>query len=120
MEYFDIENATEEEIKRHIREIKILLSELTMLSKSIREYLTGLHNTIDCDVSEINITDHAVVRFLERVKGIDVEKHRDEIRAIVQSGVRFNAPFVVYNKARYVLNGSSVLTVLEKNHRFTH
>ena len=60
------------------------------------------------------ITDHAVVRYLERVKGIDVEAARAEIAAIVSRGVQLGAQSVVLGGMRYRLEGHHVVTVIEK------
>lgn len=34
----------------------------------------------------VDVSDHAVVRWLERVCGVDIEKYRAEIRAAVAAG----------------------------------
>lgn len=60
------------------------------------------------------ITDHAVVRYLERVKGIDVEAVRAEIAAIVGRGVQLGAQSVILDGMRYRLEGHHVVTVIEK------
>ena len=35
---------------------------------------------------QLDVSDHAVVRWLERVCGVDIEKYRDEIRAAFAAG----------------------------------
>lgn len=67
------------------------------------------------------ITDHAVLRYLERVKGIDVEAVKREmdtpsLRAAVgigASGLRLS------NGAKLVIDGGSVVTVLPAGHHIT-
>ena len=60
------------------------------------------------------ITDHAVVRYLERVKGIDVQAVRDEIAEVVRRGVSLGAQSVLLDGMRYRLEGNYVVTVVEK------
>lgn len=60
------------------------------------------------------ITDHAVVRYLERVKGIDIEATRSEIAEIVRRGVGLGAQSVILDGMRYRLDGHHVVTVVEK------
>lgn len=60
------------------------------------------------------ITDHAVVRYLERVKGIDIEAARVEIADIVRRGVKLGAQSVLLDGMRYRLEGNFVVTVVEK------
>ena len=60
------------------------------------------------------ITDHAVIRYLERVKGIDVEAVRAEIADVVRRGVIHGAQSVLLDGMRYRLEGHHVVTVIEK------
>lgn len=60
------------------------------------------------------ITDHAVVRYLERVKGIDIDATRSEIADIVRRGVSLGAQSVILDGMRYRLEGNFVVTVMEK------
>lgn len=60
------------------------------------------------------ITDHAVIRYLERVKGIDIEATRREIAAIVRQGVGLGAQSVILGGMRYRLEGPHVVTVVKK------
>lgn len=58
------------------------------------------------------VTDHAVVRYLERVKGLDVEALRAEIGGKVALGIAHGASSVVSQGYRYMLSASGhVLTV---------
>lgn len=60
------------------------------------------------------ITDHAVVRYLERVKGVDIEAARTEIAEIVRRGVKLGAQSVLLDGMRYRLEGNFVVTVVKK------
>jgi hypothetical protein len=61
----------------------------------------------------LRISDHAVLRYLARVKGIDVEKARDEIATSILSAVEKGATRAVEaDGVTYVLEHQSVVTVL--------
>lgn len=65
-------------------------------------------------MSEPHVTDHAVIRYLERVKSVDIEAVRAEIAAIVARGVALGAQSVILGGMRYRLEGEHVVTVIEK------
>lgn len=59
------------------------------------------------------VTDHAVLRYLERVAGLDVERVRREIGRRVDRGAELGASGVVVDGIRYVLSPmGSVITVM--------
>ena len=58
------------------------------------------------------VTDHAVLRHLERAQGVDVEAVRREIARTVARGAERGAVGVLINGLRYVLRGGRVVTVL--------
>lgn len=60
----------------------------------------------------ISVTDHAVVRYLERVEGMDVERLRIEIGRIVERAAGLGANGVIVDGYRYVLADQAVTTVL--------
>lgn len=57
------------------------------------------------------VTDHALVRYLERVVGIDVEAHRREVAALVGVAVAHRAGALVHDGHRYCLSDAFVTTV---------
>lgn len=57
------------------------------------------------------ITDHAMLRYLERVIGIDVDLHRRAVEAIVAQGVARGACAVVVGGHRYAIVDCHVVTV---------
>lgn len=62
------------------------------------------------------VTDHAVLRYLERVEGLDVERVRREIGRRVDRGARLGASGVVVDGIRYVLSPmGSVITIMIAN-----
>ncbi len=57
------------------------------------------------------VTDHALVRYLERVVGIDVEAHRREVAELVGVAVAHGAGALVRDGHRYCLSNAFVTTV---------
>lgn len=64
------------------------------------------------------ITHHAVLRFLERVRGIDIEAVRDEIRTeTLKQAIVFGAGHVKRDDCVLVIESGKVITVLDKGMR---
>ena len=61
----------------------------------------------------ITVSDHAVLRYLERVHGLDVAHFRSHIAALVTRGVEHGAVGVITEDVKFVLSGAVVVTVLE-------
>ena len=57
------------------------------------------------------VSDHALVRYLERVKGVDVESYRQEIVALVDAAARCGASTVSANGFTFHLDGWKVTTI---------
>lgn len=57
------------------------------------------------------VTDHAVVRYLERVWGVDIDALRARIAREAESGVQHGAAAVNRGKVKFVLQGALVVTV---------
>jgi hypothetical protein len=62
------------------------------------------------------ISDHAVLRYLERVKGVDIEAIRAEMQSpALDAAAAFGCSTVIMgNGARLKMQGSVVVTALEK------
>jgi len=58
------------------------------------------------------ITDHAMLRYLERVVGIDVAMHRREVELRVSQAVELGASALVSEGFRYTICDFRVTTVL--------
>lgn len=63
-----------------------------------------------------DISDHAVVRFLERVKGVDIDAVRAEMQTpALDVADQFGAPVLIgRNGERLVIRDGVVVTVLRK------
>ncbi|WP_162246408.1 MULTISPECIES: hypothetical protein [unclassified Mesorhizobium] len=61
-------------------------------------------------MSDIHVSDHAVLRYLERVVGLDIDSLRSEIAATCARSQ--GAPCVRTKVARYLVRGRYVVTVL--------
>lgn len=59
----------------------------------------------------IEVTDHALVRYLERRWGVDMASLRARIAREVETGVEHGAAAVKRGRLRFVLDGAKVLTV---------
>ena len=57
------------------------------------------------------VSDHAVLRYLERIVGLDIEGLRADIGQACQRSA--GAPCVRIGQARYIVRGSTVVTVLD-------
>lgn len=60
-----------------------------------------------------NVTDHALVRYFERVLGVDMETPRRIIGHQVDEAVRLGCCSVVIEGYRYLITDGVVTTVLE-------
>lgn len=57
-----------------------------------------------------HVTDHAVLRYLERVKGIDINAVRNELGHVVDTAVKMGAGAAVVDGIKYVLNERTIVT----------
>lgn len=68
----------------------------------------------------IRVTDHAVLRYLERVHNVDVEAFRDALRAEVSdaaiaAGATIGGPYAVKSgRHTYICQGETVITVVPR------
>jgi hypothetical protein len=105
------------DIESHISELRSMLSLLSGAASDVRRKLDIAKETkrqMNGDVRRV--TDHSLVRYLERVKGIDMEAVRGEINALVDASVGFkNAKDARWNseaKLTLIVEGETVVTIL--------
>jgi hypothetical protein len=65
---------------------------------------------------DIEISDHAVLRFLERVHGLDVDAVRSVIAGNVQYGAELGAIIVVIDNVKYALRQQYLTAEKTKPH----
>ena len=65
----------------------------------------------------VKVSDHALLRYLERVLGIDVEKHRAKIAEITGIAASLDAPSVAHDGHIFIIENYAVKTVLPKGGR---
>ena len=62
----------------------------------------------------VRVTDHVVLQYLNRVRGLDVEQVRQLIADTCKSAVAAGAAGVTSDGFHYVLRGDAVITVLPR------
>lgn len=67
-----------------------------------------------CPAPLPSVTDHAVLRYLERAKGVDVRAIRRHIADLVRRGVEKQGDAVVVEGVKFVLVENRVVTVLDR------
>lgn len=60
----------------------------------------------------VKVSDHAVVRWLERAHEVDIEGLREEIARLVEPAVKVGAASITIGNVTFALSGSNVCTVL--------
>ncbi|MFB9148735.1 hypothetical protein [Roseovarius ramblicola] len=58
-----------------------------------------------------HVTDHALIRYLERVEGVDIEAIRREIGRVADRGIEAGANAVISGGFIFVISGPTVITV---------
>lgn len=61
----------------------------------------------------IHVTDHAVLRFLERRHGLDVELVREHLAGKAVNAVRLGAVAVTVDNIKLVIRDATVVTALQ-------
>lgn len=62
-----------------------------------------------------DVSDHALVNYLERIKGMDLETIRRQIGRTVQDGIEKGANGVISEGIVYRLQDNAVVTIARKN-----
>ena len=65
----------------------------------------------------IHVTDHAVVRYLERVHFVNVSAIRRRIKKAVYSAVKHGSNGIIKDGITYKLKGRTVTTILSNENR---
>lgn len=67
----------------------------------------------------IAVSDHAVLRWLERVEGLDVADLRLRLAASAEIGQAYGADRVIIGAGKLVIEDGTVVTVLRRGHHRT-
>lgn len=65
--------------------------------------------------AELLVSDHAVLRYLERAHGVPVEAIRASLAASAVIGVKHGAPVVVLDAVKLVIRSGRVVTTLKRS-----
>lgn len=68
----------------------------------------------------VHVSDHAVLRYLERCCDVDVEAIRQTIGRGCARGVEAGAPVVRFGGARFLIRNRTVVTVIEGHKIVSH
>lgn len=66
----------------------------------------------------VRVSDHAVVRFLERVQGVDIDNVRARIAAMCKQAAELGANSAVIRGHRYILNNEGMVVTIEPIGRY--
>jgi hypothetical protein len=101
------------------KEINVLVNERGAKASSIQRITTELIKRQSPDAVRMAITDHAVVRYIERLEGRDLEGVRTKILEMVSRSVRRDAEFLDDPVTGMVIacreGSNSVATILDKD-----
>ena len=101
----------EPEIRQRIAEISSEIQSGSNRLEQLRNERTRLKKKlIDMGAAEREVSDHAVIRYLERIKGIDVEAARVELRQMANEADGFQGR----RNDHYWHNGSGLVLLLNK------
>jgi hypothetical protein len=110
-------------------EIEAIKAELRVRLEAVETKLQKVRSTIGAmeaelsrreamDSIEPSVSDHAVLRYMERVHGIDVEQLRGLILTeTVEKAIRAGASAVRVDGMTYVIKGATIVTVLGSEQR---
>lgn len=102
------------------REIRDRESAKQVLNARVRDLMGELDNLraerVRLGLAQREVTDHAVVRYLERVEGIDTDAVRAKIREMTERAVPFKNCDGLWDEATKAVlilgNGDGVVTIL--------
>ena len=62
----------------------------------------------------LDVSDHAILRYLQRAHGLDIEALRATLASALQRGADIGAPHVLYHGVRFVIRNGVVVTAMER------
>ncbi len=106
-----------EALKKKNQEVQaasIELSAASVKSAQLRRQLSDLERLLDFKAKEITVTDHAFVRYLERVLDLDIIELKrkllsDELKSMIETG----ADKVTKDGITYVIRDKTIVTITD-------
>jgi len=86
----EIARLSDDELLSMRQDIEARFQSLSLASQRMKSWLTAVHDEMAArgiDGVVHKITDHAVVRYLQRVKGMDIDAIRGELRELLDESV---------------------------------
>jgi hypothetical protein len=109
-------------ISEHQREMTALQGEVAQMEATRRSLLAEVERR-SRPADDVRITDHALLRYVERVFGIDIDAVRREILTDgVAKGIELGASTITVNGIQFRVKDRSIVTVIgadQKTHRKT-
>jgi hypothetical protein len=68
------------------------------------------------DPKIIAVSDHAILRWLERVEGMDIVALRLQLATSAAVGLKYGAERVIVGSGKLVIEDGTVVTVLKRTH----
>ena len=103
------------ELENEKQRILLAITDAEDILSSLRANLNLLSEELSkrtAPAIEPKVTDHALLRYIERVKGFDVESLKKEILTdAVLNGMKLGASSVKTNGMKLVLKGNAVVTI---------
>ena len=83
--------------------------------KKAKKNLKALKRLKEKNKGEIEVSDHTIVRYLERIKGVDVESIKSEIKSFI--GQRFvgDAHYPINSDFVLVVRNNTIITISPKS-----
>ncbi len=108
------------------RELKALQDEANALNKKVRD-AQGTISKLDRDINKLTqrnkniiVSEHAMLRYIERVMGMDMEKLKKQILPdLTQSQIRAlgNGSYPVGKSHRVKVRDNTIITILTKDEK---
>lgn len=103
----------EDEASRVAKDVASIELQLGHLKANLNEITTELAKRRR-PAPEPRLSDHALLRYLERIKGVDVEGARREIMTpSVIEAIKAMATSVIVNGAKFLVRDGCVVTIME-------
>ena len=101
------------------REVRVLMNDKNMKVGTIHRINAELESRQHAEAERIAVTDHAVVRYLERLEGFDLEGTRQKIMEMARRSIRRDDEFMDDPVTGFVVvrkkGSDSIATIMDKD-----